>query len=244
VSGTTVFTFTVNLAPAAVGTVSVDASTADGTATSADNDYVPNSQTLTFPPGTTSQPFMVTVNGDSKFEPSEAFNVVLSNNTPGTAVSGVAGVGTITNDDTPPTISIGNISQSEGNAGTTAFTFTVTLSNASFQTVTVDYSTADGTATVANGDYAAKSGTVTFLPNQTTQQVTINVNGDTNIEPNETFFVNLTNPANAAITVPQGTATILDDDNPATASVPALGSLGLALMGMVLAAAAMVAMRK
>jgi hypothetical protein len=244
VSGTTVFTFTVNLAPAAASTVSVDASTADGTATSADNDYVPNSQTLTFPPGTTSQPFMVTVNGDSKFETAEAFNVVLSNNSPGTTVSGVAGVGTITNDDTPPTISIGNISQVEGNAGTTAFTFTVTLSNASYQTVTVDYTTADGTATVANGDYAAASGTVTFLPNQTTQQVTINVNGDTNVEPNETFFVNLTNPTNAAITVPQGTATILDDDNPATATVPALGPLGLALLGLVLGGAAVVAMKR
>src|SRR5206468_13024787 len=118
-SGTTSFTFIVTLSPPAAGTVSVDASTVDGTATSADNDYVPLTQTLTFPPGTTTQPFMVTVNGDSKFETTETFSVVLSNNSPGTAVSGVAGAGTITNDDTAATATVHAPTASAGHARTT-----------------------------------------------------------------------------------------------------------------------------
>lgn len=77
-----------------------------------------------------------------------------------------------------PTLSINNVSQNEGNSGTTAFTFTVTLSAASASTVTVDFATADGTAT-APSDYAATSGTLTFNPGVTTQPITVNVVGDT-----------------------------------------------------------------
>src|SRR5204863_6808745 len=65
------------------------------------------------------------------------------------------GVGTIVNDDTQPTISINDVSHNEGNSGTTSYDFTVSLSNASSQTITVHYSTADNTATVADADYIA-----------------------------------------------------------------------------------------
>src|SRR5438876_6853139 len=75
----------------------------------------------------------------------------------------------------------------------------MSLSTASFPTITVNYATADGTATVADGDYVAASGTVTFLPGVTSQPVAVTVNGDTKSEPNETFFVNLSNPVNATI---------------------------------------------
>src|SRR5207249_2245282 len=104
----------------------------------------------------------VTVNGDTKFEPNETFFVNLSNPVNAT-ISDNQGVGTIVNDDGQPTISISDVSQNEGNAGPTVFTFTVSLSSASFQTITVDFATADGTATTADGDYVAASGTVTFL---------------------------------------------------------------------------------
>src|SRR5438093_8306865 len=84
--------------------------------------------------------------------------------------------------------------RSEGNAGPTVFTFTVSLSSASFQTITVDFATADGTATTADGDYVAASGAVKILPRVTSHSVAANVNGCTKFEPNETFYVNISNP--------------------------------------------------
>ena len=78
-----------------------------------------------------------------------------------------------------PAISIDDVTKAEGNSGTTSFTFTVSLSGRSSVPVTVGYSTVDGTATVSNGDYQFAAGTVTFTPNQTTQQITVLVNGDT-----------------------------------------------------------------
>jgi hypothetical protein len=114
-----------------------------------------------------------------------------------------------------PTLSINNVSANEGNSGTTPFTFTVTLSAASASTVTVNFATADGTAT-AGSDYTATSGTLTFNPGVTTQTITVNVIGDTNVEPNETFLVNLSAPTNATIAVGQGTGTIINDDVAAT----------------------------
>jgi hypothetical protein len=113
-----------------------------------------------------------------------------------------------------PSLSINNVSANEGNSGTTPFTFTVTLSAASTSTVTVAYATADGTAT-AGSDYTATSGTLTFNPGVTTQTLTVQVIGDTIVEPNETFFVNLSAPSNATIATGQGTGTIVNDDAPA-----------------------------
>src|SRR5207245_1632468 len=79
-----------------------------------------------------------------------------------------------------------------------------------------DYATADGTAT-APSDYAAASGTVTFNPAVTSQQVSVNVNGDTLNEPDETFVVNLSNGVNVTILDGQGQGTIQNDD---TTAVP------------------------
>src|SRR5436309_4705214 len=109
-------------------------------------------------------------------------------------ISDNQGRGTIVNDDGQPTIAISDVSQMEGNVGPTLLTFTVSLSSASSLPITVNYATADGTATVADGDYVAVNGAVTFLPGVTSQPVTVTVNGDTKFEPNETFFVNLSNP--------------------------------------------------
>ena len=81
-----------------------------------------------------------------------------------------------------PTLSINNVSNNEGNSGTTPFNFTVTLSAPSASTVTVNYATANGTAT-AGSDYVATSGMLTFAPGITTQPITVLVNGDTVVEP-------------------------------------------------------------
>ena len=82
-------------------------------------------------------------------------------------ISDPQGQGTIVNDDTQPTISINDVSHAEGNAGPTLFSFSVSLSNASYLAVTVNYATADGTATVADADYDANVGMVTFAPAST-----------------------------------------------------------------------------
>jgi hypothetical protein len=90
--------------------------------------------------------------------------------------------------------------------------FTLSLSASASDTVTVGWATADGTATVANGDYVAASGTATFEPGVTTQSVTVQVNGDTVEEANENFYVNLSGASGATIADGQGAGTILNDD--------------------------------
>ncbi|HUE74874.1 MAG TPA: S8 family serine peptidase [Pirellulaceae bacterium] len=114
-----------------------------------------------------------------------------------------------------PGLSINDVSVVEGNSGTAALTFTITLSSASSQTVSVQYATADGSAT-AGSDYAAASGTLSFAAGVTSQTITVSVLGDTVNEGNETFFVNLSTAVNAAIADSQGLGTILNDDVPPT----------------------------
>jgi hypothetical protein len=78
--------------------------------------------------------------------------------------------------------------------------------------VQVAYTTADGTATVANHDYRSVTGSITFKPGDQTKTVSVLINGDLNREPDETFFVDLAGPSNATIAKSRGTATILNDD--------------------------------
>lgn len=205
----TSFNFNVTLSNPSVQTVTVNFTTAGVSATSG-VDFTPNGGTLTFNPLVTSQPVTVNTIQDPADEPSETFNVALS--TPSNAaIADATGVGTITDDDGPPAITIDNVTLAEGNAGTTAFTFNVTLAPASGQTVTVDFTTQDGTA-VAPGDYTANAGTLTFVPGDTSEPITVLVNGDTTIEATETFNVVLSNAPLAAIDDNTGIGTITNDD--------------------------------
>ena len=111
----------------------------------------------------------------------------------------------------PPEISISDVVLTEGNSGSVAVQFNVTLSAPSTKTVTVDFATADGSA-LAGSDYQAAAGTVTFAPGETLQTITVNVKGDQLVEAQENFFVNLSNPANASIADSQGQGTIANDD--------------------------------
>ena len=95
--------------------------------------------------------------------------------------------------------------------GVAQASFTITLAVAIAEPVMVDYATADGTAT-APSDYLAKSGTLTFQPGQTSKVITVSVKGDTEVEDDETFFVNLSNPMHGTIADGQGLGTILNDD--------------------------------
>jgi hypothetical protein len=110
-----------------------------------------------------------------------------------------------------PKLSISDVSLTEGDSGTKSFVFTVSLSPASAQAVTVNYATA-GSSASSGTDFQAASGTLTFSAGQTSKTVTVLVNGDTANEPNEIFMVNLSGPANATLQDSQGAGTILNDD--------------------------------
>src|SRR5439155_260032 len=104
-------------------------------------------------------------------------------------------------------LSRSDVSQAEGNAGPTSFDFTVSLSNASSQTITVNYQNTDRRHTTTHGNYVAATRTATFTPSQTSQTVTVTVNGDTKFEPDETFFVNPSGAAHATIAESQRVGT-------------------------------------
>lgn len=141
---------------------------------------------------------------------------------------------------TPPTISIGDVTQAEGDAGTTSFSFAVTLSAPYASAVSVDYATVPGTAT-APGDYAVAAGTATITAGQTTTNIQVTVQGDVAFEPDETFSVVLSNPVNGSIADGSGEGTIVNDD-PAP-PVPSLGTTALIALAMLLGLVAVLRMR-
>jgi hypothetical protein len=214
-AGTTTFTFTVSLsAPAGANGVTFDIATADGTATTADGDYLAKALTgQTIAAGSTTYTFDVTVNGDAKLEENESFTVNVTNVTGATVADGAA-TGTIQNEDTPPepAAAIADASVVEGDSGTSDLTFTVTLSFAPTSAVTVDYATSDGTA--GAGDYSAVSGTLTFAAGETTKTITVPVTGDTVAELRETLTVTLSNPTGATLADSSAVGTIRDNDGP------------------------------
>ena len=221
-AGTTTATFTVSLSAASGKTVTLDWATAPGTAT-AGTDFVSASGSRTIAAGATSATIVITVNGDLVDEADETFTVALSNPANATIADG-SGQGTITDDDPAPTLSIGDVSLAEGNAGTTTATFTVSLSAASGKTVTLDWATAPGTAT-AGTDFVSASGTSTIAAGATTTTIAVTVNGDAMDENNESFTVGLSNPGNATIADGSGQGTITDDD---AAPALSIGDVSLA----------------
>jgi ribosomal protein L35AE/L33A len=215
-SGTANATFTVRLSSAATSTVTVAYATANGTAT-AGSDYTAKSGTLTFAAGATTQTVSVPVIGDTLDEADETFLVNLSSPVNAT-IADAQGVGTIVDNDPTPSLTVADVSVTEGNSGSVNAVFTVKLSAASGQSVSVAYATADSTAT-AGSDYAAKSGTLTFAPGTTSQTVSVSVLGDTTYEANETFLFNLSSPVNATLSRSQAVGTIVNDDSAPTTSV-------------------------
>lgn len=127
--------------------------------------------------------------------------------------------------NTTSAISIDDVGVTEGNNGTVSAVFTVSLSSPSTRAVTANYATAEGTTT-AGTDIAAGSGTLTFPPGATTLSVVVAVKGDTVVEPDETFFVDLSGATGASITDGQGRGTIINDDLPSLAITNASVSEG------------------
>jgi hypothetical protein len=217
-SGTTTATFTVTRSNN-TGSSTVDFQTVDDTATSlagppGSQDYVATSGTLSFVAGgATTQQIQVLVNGDTAFESNQTFNVLIDNATNGDSFTDTSGLGTITNDDLQPTVSVDDAPPAnEGNAGESNLSFRVFLTNPEDVTSTITVQTSDGTATLANSDYQQTSRTLSFPPFRTERTVNVPVNGDGTIEPDETVNLNITSGVNLAPGDLLGTGTILDDD--------------------------------
>src|SRR5206468_8849307 len=166
----------------------------------------------------------VLVNGDIVNEPNETFTLNLSNPTNAT-LSGATGIGTILNDDTPPTVTLSLSGSPMAEAGGVA-TVTATLSRVYSQTVTVNLAFS-GTATLTS-DYTRSGTSIVIPPGSTNGSITLTAVQDTLNEANETILVDISSVTNGTESgVQQVTATITDDDLPPTVSFAAATSSGL-----------------
>ena len=128
----------------------------------------------------------------------------------------------------PPTLSVADRSAAEGNTGVSTMNFTVLMSKAAANAVSVNYSTSNDTATA--GDYVPTVGTLTFAPGETSKIVSVGLNGDTMVELNEQFTLNLSNAVNATVAKATATGTIVNDDiDPSPATPPKVSIADLAV---------------
>ncbi|MBT3268226.1 hypothetical protein HN371_13790 [Candidatus Poribacteria bacterium] len=204
-------------------TLTVDYATSDGTATTADGDYTAGGATVTFVGGDTSETIDVTVDGDDKDEDDETVTVTLSSHSTNLDAGDSTATITITDDDLPPTVSVSDevLVAEDAALTTTDMTFTVSLDAESGKTITMDYATADGTATLADGDYSSASASLTFSPGDTSKSVVVTANGDDKDEDDESFSLDVSNIVNGLNdpATASGTGTITNDDVPPTMSI-------------------------
>ncbi len=206
--GITQAVFTVSLSGAELSQpVTVGFATSNGSAV-AGEDYLVASGNLEFLAGERTKLITVTILATSGPEDDETFFVNLSSPTGGAVIGDDLGIGTIITQG----LTISDVVVVEGNTGARDAVFTVTLSRLASTPVTVVFSTADGTATSSGDDYESTNGTLTFAPGTSTQLITVQVNGDTVQEANETFRVLLSDAVGAPIFNGQGTGTIINDD--------------------------------
>jgi|GEM_PF-5617569 len=146
-------------------------------------------------------------------------SMITVNATQGAIAGGDDAYFSVWGNTTTPSLSINDISVTEGDSGTLNAVFTVSLSHAPQGNVTVNYATADNTAT-AGSDYTTQNGTLTFTPTgNLTQNITIPLIGDTTRESLESFYLNLSNANNAIIADNQGVASVIDNDSNAPTDI-------------------------
>ncbi|UYK80870.1 putative Ig domain-containing protein [Xanthomonas sacchari] len=206
----TPFVYTVTLSSTNSSATTVNL-TRSGTATSG-TDYTGAVSSVVVPANATSASFSVTPVTDTTVEPDETVIFQVANGTGYSIGNPSSATGTILNDD-QPALSVNDVSQNEGNSGNTAFTFTVSLSQpAGSGGVSFDIATANGTAT-AGTDYISSSVNGLTIPaGSSSATFTVQVIGDTLNEPDETFFVNVSNVSGATVADGQGQGTIVNDD--------------------------------
>ena len=208
--------FQVTLSKQSGQDVMVRVRTSDGTAR-AGSDYDAVDTTLTFSAGTTQETIEVQTLADDDYEADETFTVRLSSPNGATIEDGT-GDGTITNDDSPPRLSIEDVTVEEGDRAR----FVVTLSAQSSLEVTVRYETQNDTqddSAIAGSDYTATDGTLTFRPGDERKTIDVSTREDQAKEPEERFTVELSEAEGATIDRGTGTGTITDDDEAALPSL-------------------------
>ncbi|MDT5295109.1 MAG: hypothetical protein QOJ76_1989, partial [Acidobacteriota bacterium] len=202
-------TITLTRNAAGSGPVIVSYGTHGGSAASG-SDYIPQSGTLTFADGETSKTFTVPVNDDGTDEADETINLFLSDGT-GTPGSLSTAVLSVTDDDPPPSLSIGDATFVESDAGSFDALFTVSLSAPSEQTIKVDLKATGGTANNFD-DFAFNPTTLIISPGEAVKTFPVRIIGDTLFEDDESFTIDLSNPSNATIADAQATGVIRNDD--------------------------------
>ncbi len=232
-AGTSVMPFAISLSAPVQGVVSLNAATADGTATIANSDYQAANSAVSFAAlSTAAQNFNLNIAGDITVESDESFAVNLTGLTlPAGIVAGsitlaASGTGTIRNDDST-TLSIANAQRLEGNAGTSNLAFTASLSAPSATAITANFASSPGTAMAS--DFTASSGVVTFAPGQLSQVINVPILGDTLLETDETFSLTLSAASGATLGTSVATGTIQNDDGVTLSitSVRGVEALGL-----------------
>ncbi|MET0647259.1 MAG: Calx-beta domain-containing protein, partial [Pyrinomonadaceae bacterium] len=202
------FVATVRLLGATSRAVSVDFNTSTGGSATVNADFVGTSGTLTFAPGEDTREIVIPILGDTIDEFNETFSVIFSNPQGATTLIPSFPV-SILDDDEPPTISVTDVTVSEGPSAKAVFA--IRLSQPTGKGATVNYQTANGTAT-AGSDYTADNFAVIFSPGTTMRHVEVPVLTDGTAEEDETFFLNVvsTNTTRAVVADGQGQATIKD----------------------------------
>ncbi len=217
-AGLTALSFTASLsAPSGRATAATYSTGGPGTATPALDYQSVSGATVAFAPGEVTQTIEVQVIGDITPEPDETLTVTLSNLTDLGPGSPMTAAGTIFDDDAIA-ISVEDVRVQEPAAGTVPAVFTFTLSDISATTVTVSYKTTNGTATSPADYTSVPATTLTFTPGQTTKTITVAVKGDTALEQDETFSVDLSGATNAVLLDDQAIGTIVDRDAPTLAA--------------------------
>ena len=202
--------FNVSLSSASSQTVSVGYQTTGQTAV-AGADFQMTAGTLNFAPGELTKTISVPILDDSLNEFTETFLLNLHHPVNAAIVKGQV-TGSIVDSDPVPTVTLNNVSVAEGNSSTAQANFGVALSSPSGKLIQLTYSTADLSAT-AGSDYQAVSNVILNIPaGASSSTISVPINGDTAIEPDETFALNISNAVNATINGASATATILDDD--------------------------------
>ncbi len=216
-SGSTDLIFTLTASGTSDTDISVTYETTAGTAT-AGTDYSETSGSAVIPAGSTGATITIPVTGDKVYEADETLTLTLKAATGATlSTASATASGTIQNDDSAPSVSIADSSVVEGNSGSTSLVFILTASGTSDTDISVTYATSDGIATdgraIAGSDYVDTSGIVDIPSGSTRVTISVPVNGDTDIEDDETLTLKLIAATGATLGTASVTGTIVNDDH-------------------------------